>query len=245
MRNKKLSVIVPVFKGGKFIEENLSIMKKSFSEQFANTEIIAVIDGSTDDSLSQAKKVEGIKVVGYTKNMGKGYALKYGFKHATGDFITFIDCDMNLHPKQLRNFVPYLSTADIVIGSKRHPFSKVNYPLTRKILSKGFQLYSWLVLGVSLRDTQSGLKIMKREALEVLLPLVVVKRYAFDLELMFLAQMHGFRTVEAPILLNYDREMPSTVDLKAAYGMFMDVLAIRYRFSFTKYYQKQYHNQFK
>lgn len=236
---KKLSVIVPVYNGEKFIAKNLEEMKHSISKYFPNYEIIAVIDGNVDKSREEAKKVKGINVVGYEKNQGKGYALKYGFKYCKGDYITFMDCDMDINPGQLRNFIPYLATADLVIGSKRHPFSKVKYPWQRKILSKAFQLYSHLVLGVKLRDTQSGLKLIKKEVLDVIMPLVLVKRYAFDLELCFLAQKHGFRAVEAPIFLDY-KFRGTGINKKAILGMFLDTLAIRYRYSFLNYYQKRF-----
>lgn len=241
---KKLSVIVPVYKAEAFIKTNLEQIKKSVSEYFPNNEIIAVIDGHVDNSMLEAFKARGVKVIGYDENKGKGYALKYGFEHSTGEYITFIDCDMDIHPRQLKNFLPYMATADLVIGSKRHPFSKLHYPLKRKILSIGFLIYSWLILGVKLRDTQSGMKLIKREVLEIVLPLVLVKRYGFDLELCFLAQKHGFRAVEAPLHINYgefNKEQGSTIKFRNIIGMFLDVLAIRYRYSIKKYYQKEFH----
>ncbi len=240
--NKKLSLIVPVYKGEKFISKNLKTIKRSVSKYFSNFEIIAVIDGKIDHSFQQAKKVKGVKVVGYKKNKGKGFALKYGFKYADGDFITFIDSDMDLHPKQLKNFIPYMATADLIIGSKRHPFSKLRYPFSRKILSKGYQLFSKILLGVNLRDTQSGLKLIKKEVLDIIMPLALVKRHAFDVELCFLAQKHGFRAVEAPINLNYSFSGTS-IDKKTIFKMFLDTLAIRYRYSILHHYQKEYHNK--
>jgi glycosyltransferase involved in cell wall biosynthesis len=243
MKDKKISVIVPVYKAEKFIAKNLEEMKKSVAKVFPNNEIIVVIDGQLDNSMLESMKVSGIKVVGYDENKGKGYALKYGFEHSTGDYVTFIDCDLDIHPDQLRNFVPYMATADLVIGSKRHPFSKLHYPLSRKILSWGFLAYSWLILGVKLRDTQSGLKLIKREVLEIIMPLVLVKRYGFDLELCFLAQKHGFRAVEAPLHIDFKvfDGKSTTIRLKDIIGMFLDVLAIRYRYSFLNYYQRAFH----
>ncbi len=237
--DKKLSVIVPVYKGEKFIANNLRKMKVSISKYFPSYEIIAVIDGNGDKSMEEAKKVKGIKVIGFKENRGKGAALKYGFEHSTGDYITFMDSDMDIHPEQIKNFIPYLASADLVIGSKRHPFSRVKYPWHRKILSKGFQWYSWLILQVKLRDTQSGLKLIKREVLEVIMPLILIKTYAFDLELCFLAQKHGFRTVEAPLSIDY-QFAGSGVNARAIKGMFIDVLAIRYRYSIRHYYQKKF-----
>ncbi len=241
--SKKLSVIVPIYKAEKFIKKNLEEMKQSIAKYFVNYEIIAVIDGNVDNSMNEAKKVPGIKVIGYDKNQGKGNALVYGFKHSTGDYITFMDCDMDIHPEQLKNFLPYLATADLVIGSKRHPFSRLHYPFMRKLLSAGFRVYSWLILGVKLRDTQSGLKLIKREVLDIIMPLLLVKRYAFDIELCFLAQKHGFRTVEAPLHITYNTFKGSTIKFSNIIGMFLDVLAIRYRYSIKAYYQKTFWNE--
>jgi len=242
MKSKKISIIVPCYKAEKFIAGNLAKMHTSVSKIFANFEIIAVVDGFIDHTFEEAKKVEkpGVRVLGYQKNKGKGHALNYGFKHSTGDYVTFIDCDLDIHPEQLQNLVPYMATADLVVGSKRHPFSKLYYPLLRKFLSRGFQLYQKLILGVALRDTQSGLKLIKREVLEIIMPLLMVKRYAFDVELCFLAQKHGFRTSEAPLYLTYNPFKGSTIRFQDIRGMFLDVLAIRYRYSILHYYQKKF-----
>jgi glycosyltransferase involved in cell wall biosynthesis len=242
MKTKKLSVIVPVYKAEKFIKKNLEEMKSSVSKHFPNFEIIAVIDGDADKSKQEAEKVSGIKVLSYKENKGKGYALKYGFEHSTGDYITFLDDDLDIHPDQLRNFFPYLTTADLVIGSKRHPFSKLHYPALRRFLSVGFRIYSWLILGVKLRDTQSGLKLIKREVLEVIMPLLLVKSFAFDIELCFLAQKHGFRTVEAPLHIDFKVFDGKSTTIKSSHlvGMFTDVLAIRYRYSILHYYQRAF-----
>ena len=187
-------------------------------------------------------KVSGIKVLSYEKNMGKGHALNHGFKHSSGKFVTFIDCDLDLNTAQIKNFIPYLASADFAVGSKRHPFSKLHYPLLRKILSVGFLIYSYILLGVRLRDTQSGLKLVKREVLEVIMPLLLVKRFSFDLELCFLAQKHGFRTVEVPLYLTYQEfeGASTTIKLKDIFAMFFEVLVIRYNYSIKKTYQKKF-----
>ncbi len=242
MRDKKLSVIVPVYKGERFIARSLENIKTEISKYFPNYEIIAVIDGMLDKSFDEARKVPDVRVVGYKKNRGKGYALRYGYKFVTGDYVTFIDSDMDINPRMLVNFLPYLSTAEVVIGSKRHPFSKLNYPFLRRILSKGFQIYSNLILGTGLRDTQSGLKLIKREVLDVIMPSLLVKRYAFDAELCFLAKKHGFRIVEAPIYVNFKKN-GSGINLKQVFRIAIDILAIRYRYSILHYYQNKFRKE--
>jgi len=245
MIKKKLSVIIPVYKGEGYIKKNLKHFKKEFKKlakvRNIDIELIAVIDGYLDNSLKEARTVKDIKVVGYKQNRGKGYAIKYGFSFSSGDIILFLDGDGDFQPQQINNFFPYLATAELVIGSKRHPFSKVKYPVTRHILSIGFQLLSRLILGINIRDTQSGFKVVKREVLEIILPLLKIERYAFDLELCFLAQKHGFRLVEAPIRINFKGR--SSVNMGVPVNMFYDLLKIRARYTITRYYQKKFHKE--
>jgi glycosyltransferase involved in cell wall biosynthesis len=237
-----ISIIIPVYKAEKFIEGNLIEIRRVISENFTNFEIIVVIDGEIDRSKQEAAKVDGIKLYSYKENKGKGYALSFGFDKSKGNLVTFVDCDLDLNPSQLKNFLPYLATADFVVGSKRHPFSKLHYPFIRKVLSIGFLVFSYLLLGVKLRDTQSGLKLIKREVLEIILPLMRVSRFGFDLELCFLAQKHGFRTVEAPLHLTYQEfeGVRTTIRFKDIFLMFSEVIQIRINYSIKRVYQKTF-----
>jgi len=240
---KKISVIIPAYRAEKFIYKNLTKFKKKFNAVLPSLnfsyEIICVIDGTAlDKTFQQARKVKGVKAVGYKENRGKGYALRFGCRQADGDVIAFFDVDGDFDPEQITTLIPYLDTADIVIGSKRHPFSRLRYPFLRRILSKGFQLLSTLILGINLRDTQSGIKIFKRRPLGLILPLSIINRFAFDLELCFLAQKHGFRVIEAPIAINFKGR--STIATRAISEMFKDLLKIRYTYSCSRRYQKKF-----
>ena len=184
-----------------------------------------------------------MKVLSYPRNQGKGFALRYGIERATGDYILFVDIDGDIPIKQIVNFFPYLSTSDIVIGSKRHPFSKINYPWIRKIMSKIFQLCYKIILGVNLRDTQSGLKIIKREVLDAINVSLKINRFSFDIELCFLAQKHGFKVVEAPINIEFKNDIKSTIKISTPLKMLIDIFYIRYLYSIKKYYQKEFHKK--
>ena len=242
---KKLSVVIPVYRAEAFIKKTLTNYKKEIDALsgvfFENYEIILIVDGEVDKTNLLAKKIKGIRVFSYLQNKGKGYALRQGFLRASGDLILMIDADGDFSLKQIANFFPYLETADIVVGSKRHPFSKIVYPMHRRFLSRGFQVLSKIVLGISLRDTQSGIKIVKREVLDILWPSLLMDRFSFDLEMCFLAQKHGFRTVEAPVSLQFEGK--STIRLLSVWRMFWDVLRIRCRFSITCVYQQRFQKE--
>ena len=234
----KLSVIIPVYNQGEFIYRNLHEILKTFSSHGRNFEIIMVDDGSTDKTLSEARLVRDkrLKIVGYKKNKGKGHALKYGFRSVTGDAVTFLDSDLDIHPECLMKFFPYLEKADMVIGSKRHPKSSVNYPVHRKLLSFGYHLFVNTLFGLSVSDTQTGLKLIRKEVLDEILPKVLVKRFAFDLELLVNASQRGYRIAEAPIRINYNWGNGTMVNMNAMKGIFVDTLAIAYRLYIRRYY---------
>jgi glycosyltransferase involved in cell wall biosynthesis len=236
---RKLSVVVPMYNEDK-IYGNMTEMIKSLNKNFKNYEIILVDDGSTNNCLAEAKKIKSknLRVVGYKKNMGKGHALKHGFKHVRGDYVTFIDADLDLHPDQIKGFFDYMEGADAVIGSKRHSESKVHYPWFRKILSWGYHKFIYVLFGLKLKDTQSGIKLFKKSCLDVVLPKIAVKKYAFDLELMVIADKYDFRVKEAPIKLNY-KFSGTGINLKEIYYMFIDTLAIFYRLRILRYYGKK------
>ncbi|RKZ28298.1 glycosyltransferase family 2 protein [bacterium] len=238
---KKLSVIIPAYNEEKKIGENLKETLKSLEKMGCNFEIILVSDGSADSTVEEAMLVSDprIKTYQYEKNMGKGFAIKYGFSRSSGDAIVFLDGDMEIHPGQLKLYIDTMKKtgADIVIGSKRHPESMVNYPFKRVILSMGYQFLNKLLFNLNLTDTQAGLKLFRREVLEEILPKVLVKKYAFDLELLVNANHRNYRIVEAPIKIDFN--LNSHVGLKNILNIFVDTCAIFYRLKILKYYQRR------
>ncbi len=172
----------------------------------------------------------------YGGNHGKGFAIRYGFKYTTGDIVAFIDADMNIHPRQIVTFIKEMerTDADVVVGSKRHPDSKVNYPVNRKIFSDVYYLFVKTLFGIQVKDTQVGLKLYKRKVLEDICPIVVVKRYAFDIEILANVHRLGYKITEAPIEI--DMNFDSHVNKKAIWNMFWDTCAIFYRMNIMHYY---------
>jgi len=243
---KGLSIIIPAWNEGKIVYQSLKEVERVLDKLLRNLgldyEIIVVDDGSGDNTYAEALKAANengrIKVV-RKENEGKGSALKYGFNFCSGKFVTFIDADLDLHPKQIPLFISYMKkyNADVVVGSKRHPLSKVDYPLHRKFLSQAYQIIIKILFNLDLRDTQTGLKLFKYEVLKEILPRVLCKKYAFDLELLVNASHRGFKIIEAPVKLNWQR-VSSRIKLKDVWRIFLDTVAIFYRLKILKYYDK-------
>lgn len=242
MSKQLLSVIVPAYKQEKTIKKDLLNIESVLSKglQGYDYEIICVIDGRVDKTLEQARKIKSskIKIIGYETNRGKGYAVRYGMFRSRGNFVSFLDAGMDISPKGITMLMSHLEwySADVIVGSKRHPASRVNYPLLRYIYSIGYHLLVRLLFGLPLRDTQSGIKIFKREVLEKILPRLLVKKYAMDIEMLAVAWHLGFnRVFEAPIEVTFDKRT-SSISNKTVYHMLLDTLAVFYRLKILGYY---------
>src|SRR5205823_543454 len=205
-------------------------------------EVIVVNDGSKDDTYQQALSAAGpnVKVVGYTPNMGKGFALRYGFARSTGDPVTFIDADMELHPKEIGIFVKLMEIyeCDVVVGSKRHPQSEVQYPALRRVQSWVYQMLIRALFDLNVSDTQTGLKLFRRDVLEAVLPYMLVRRWAYDLEFFVIARQKGFRKfIEAPVVVDY--QFASTTGLRAVLQVLRDTFNIWWRLKVRHTYEHQ------
>jgi glycosyltransferase involved in cell wall biosynthesis len=239
----ELSVLMPAYNKGACIFESISLTIKTLKDLGIDHELIVINDGSGDQTCEECKKAmekfANLKLVTYHNNSGKGHALKTGFYASSGEKIIFFDADLDYHPKQIKLFMDLMDekNADVVIGSKRHRDSKVTYPFLRRFLSRGYQLFNTLLLGLPFSDTQPGIKLFKREVLEKVFPKVLIKRFAFDAELLLNSKKINYKIVESPIDLSFKR-FPSSVNLNAIKSMFIDTCAIFYRDRILNYYEK-------
>jgi len=237
-----LSVIVPAYKQEKTIKKDLQRIEEAIKGARRSYEIICVVDGKVDKTFENAKKVRSnkIKVIGYGENKGKGHAVRYGMARAKGDPIAFIDAGMEIDPDGINMLLAHMEwyDADIIVGSKRHPVSQVKYPLERRIISRLYQLFVRIFTGLNVSDTQAGLKIFKRKVLEDVLPRLLVKQYAFDLEMLTVAHRLGYvRIFEAPVKIRYSfGDLTHAATREAMKKALIDTLAIIYRLRILRYY---------
>src|SRR3990170_4801717 len=174
MSRVELSLVMPAYNEGDSIEGALDTLDRVVKDAGLRYEIVVVDDGSLDSTRLNAINYAGrnghVKVVGYSKNVGKGYAVKKGFMQAKGDAVVFVDSDMEINLERISGYVEALQHGDIVIASKCHPKSVVEIPLLRRILGRGFNTLVRLLTGIALRDTQTGLKAVKKSAFEEIFP---------------------------------------------------------------------------
>lgn len=239
-----LTVVVPVFNQESAIAENVETIRRSLAAGLgAPFELIVVSDGSIDRTAERALEgaAEGVRVIHYDRNLGKGYAIKVGALEARGRYVGYIDADLDLDPAWMPRFVEAAEREqlDFAIGSKRHPDSDVQYPRSRRVASWFYQQLVRVLFRLDVRDTQVGLKVFRRDVAEQVLPLLLVKRFAFDLELLAVSRAVGFSRIrELPIRLDY-RFTGSGVRSGAVLRALVDTAAIFYRLRVLRYYQRK------
>lgn len=236
-----LSVVMPCHNLGDVIAGNIRQVAATFRNRLA-FEIVAVDDGSVDGTLEQLRSAEPehpeLRLVALSPNQGKGHALRAGFGQTRGSHILFLDADLDLPPHQTAWFFERMlaTGADIVIGAKRHPRSELVYPLKRRLISATYYTIVRMMFRLPVRDTQTGIKLFRRPVLEAVLPRMLVKRFAYDLELLVIARHLGYQITEAPIALDFHGRY-GCLKYRTVRRATLDTLAIFYRLHILRYYQ--------
>lgn len=242
---KLFSLVIPSYKQEKKIVSDIKYLSKTLSKLPYDYEIVVVIDGMVDQTYQNLKKanLKKIKIIKYTKNQGKGFAVKKGMLNARGDVIGFLDAGRDINPRALSIALDLmeLHNADIVLGSKLHPDSEVNYPPIRHIISFGYRTIIKILFDLNVKDTQVGLKLFKRKVARNVFRRIIIKRFAFDVEVLAVAQLLGYDKIyESPITLNFKMgSITNTNFWEASFWVFWDTLAIFYRKNILRYYSKK------
>jgi glycosyltransferase involved in cell wall biosynthesis len=236
-----LSVVMPAFNLGRVISANVKEVYATFCGQIP-FELVVVDDGSTDDTKQELQKLSAempvLRTISLGRNMGKGAALKQGFEASRGNYVLLLDADLDLPPKQVSTFFDIMERekADVVIGSKRHPDSRLDYPWYRRLMSGMYYALVKLLVQLPVKDTQTGIKLFKRETLDWAFPRMLVKQFAFDLEMLAIIHEKGYKIAESPVSLQFQGRLgcfrPQTVR-----QIMNDTLAVFYRLRLIHYYQ--------
>lgn len=242
----RLSVIMPFYRLASSAESNIRSVADLFESHGIRVELVPVDDGSGDGTdevfsrgLGDGYRHVVLRPVVCPRNGGKGAALRAGFAASSGEYVMLLDGDLDIHPAQTPWFFERMveTRADIVVGSKRHPRSSVQYPWHRRVVSAVYFALVRLFIGLPVTDTQTGMKLFRRAVLGDALGRMLVKAYAFDLELLAIAHQNGAKIAEAPVVIRFGSKFgalkPSTIR-----EMAKDSLAVFYRLKLIGYYSK-------
>lgn len=204
-----LSVIVPAFDEATHVRASLGRILKAVSSLDRAFEILLVDDGSRDATASEAQAVAledaRVRVVAHASNRGKGAALATGCAHARGDTLVFLDADLEITPEEIGPLLLRMESAgaSVAVGSKYAPGARERRPLHRVLLSRLYYAVTSVLFRLPIRDTQTGLKILRRDVARAVVPAIVGRRWAWDVELLLLAHAIGARIVSGPVSVDF------------------------------------------
>jgi glycosyltransferase involved in cell wall biosynthesis len=239
------SIVVPAYNEQARIGATLERLIEYFQERQWNAEIIVVDDGSRDETnviVGQfAAMHPEVRLVHNPGNRGKGFAVRNGMLHARGDFMLFTDADLSSPICEASKLFSALeSGAEIAIGSRwLDPSLQLErQSLQRRVLSRAFNVFLRLTLGLTAHDTQCGFKAFTRRAVNTAFPLQQVNRFGFDPEILYLSRKFGLKIAEVPVVWRHDDR--STVNpLRDGIRMGVDVLRVCWYSLTGKYAQPQ------
>jgi len=226
----ELSVVIPCYNEDTRIEATLEHTISYLQAKGIDYEIIVVDDGCFDNTRNVVEKFtkQKVKITNKRKNRGKGYSVKQGMLLADKKYILFMDADNSTRIDEIEQFMEHVDSQDIIIASRNLPESilPIKQPFIRSCLGKLFPLFVRLLVVRGIKDTQCGFKLFKRPVAQRLLRLQTLNRFAFDVELLFLASQKGYHIKELPVTWRNDER--STVRLFTPLKMFVSLFTIRF-----------------
>lgn len=206
----RLTVVIPAYREGSRLRDTVRHVGEVCGAVVGDHEIIVVLDGqdTPDDGLVSPDERPGreVRVLVNDRNRGKGFSVRRGMLEARGAYVVFTDADLSIPIESVGAFVAALDAgADVAIGTRLSAQAQVHgsRDLGRQTMSRAFNtLVRWTMLR-DVTDSQCGFKAFRREASRALFGLQRVERFAFDVEILWLAQRLGYRVVEVPVVCVY------------------------------------------
>jgi glycosyltransferase involved in cell wall biosynthesis len=236
----KLSVIIPAYNEEKRISKTLISVAQFLQQQIYLSEILVVVDGATDNTLTVLKNLQkqilNLKVVENSENHGKGWVVKQGMLEASGDIRVFMDADNSTTINEIKKFLPYFEKGfDIVIGSRRIEGANIakKQPWVRDLQGSIFRFIVHIFVPLGVTDSQCGFKAFSAKATKQIFSLQCIYRWAFDVEILAIARKFKLKIQEAPVTWVNDEE--SHVKFSGKIKMLLEVLQIRINLWLGKY----------
>ena len=233
MRSGRISVVVPCFNEEKTIYRNLKNIFDYLKNRFPEFELIAVNDGSADRTFEKLNKFQrdfAIRIINNNPNEGKGKAVRQGILKSRFETVMFLDADLGIPVEELERFLEEMDKGfDLVIASRFVPGLKVLRPVAwhRRFMEKVFRILRIMIIDMgNVKDTQCGFKVFRREAAMKIFPRLQVKRFAFDADVVYLANKFGCKIKELPISLQNPPEIHIRL-IRDPLNMALDLLRIK------------------
>ena len=228
-----LSIIIPAYNEENRLPNTLAQVLEFIHDQPFESEVLIVENGSHDRTLQIAQEFAATHpnfVAIHETERGKGRAVKRGMQKASGQFRFMCDADLSMPVAEIPRFLPpQLADYDIAIASREAPGAvRYNETAYRHLGGRLINLMIRLLALPNLQDTQCGFKCLRDVIAEDLFGSLSLTGWSFDIEMLYLARMRGYRIVEVPIPWYFNAESKVS-PLKDALKMGFDILRIRWR----------------
>ena len=228
----KISLCVPMYNESSIIANTARELYEYMTEHYGNDfEIIFSDDGSKDNSSAIVNNLNlpNVRVVGYEKNQGKGCAVRHGVLASVGNIVIFTDADLAYGVDVIKEAIDTMKKDgyDIVVASRaKHKDGYAGYTFVRKLASKTYIKIINLFGGIRISDSQCGFKAFDGEKGRKIFSYCKTNNFAFDLEVIMLAQKMKFRIYELPAKIINHRESKVNV-IKDACKMMREISVIK------------------
>lgn len=227
-----LSVVIPVYNAEREVASTLDDVQSYLEAGGVTHEILVVADGNTDRTADIVRRRgKGVQLLCNEQNRGKGFSVRRGMLASKMAWALFMDVDHSTRIENLEAFAGQAEAADVIIASRRVAGARIvrRQHRIRQTLGKMFPHLVRVLVLPDVSDTQCGFKLFRRSAVERIFSAQRVERFAFDVELLLLAQRQGLRVQEVPV--DWDNPTASTLRIgRDATRMLMDLLWLFWRF---------------
>ena len=227
-----LSIVIPAYNESLRLGPTLRRVVDYLRQRGFSYEVLVVDDGSADDTSEVARQFEpeGVRVLRQEVNRGKGAVIKVGVLASRGREVLLVDADLSTPIEDLEKLQPRLADAQVVLGSRAVEGSDIqkHQPIYREMMGRIFNLIVQLSGVRGLRDTQCGFKLLDGDAARRLFPELQTERFAYDVEMVWLARRRGYKVVEVGVRWA-DSPSSKVNPLTDSARMFWDVMVLRWR----------------
>ncbi len=231
-----ISIVIPAFEEEERLGSSISKILAFVTKNGIEGELIVVDDGSRDATAEIARSAcaefpsVASNVIKYDKNRGNCFAVKTGLLAAKAEIALFSDADLSTPIEEMAKLVDPIRSGelDVTFGSRALDRSLIgtHQPWRREQGGKVFNLVVRMLTGMPFWDTQCGFKAFNLTKFRPLLELMLIERFGFDVEFLYVANMHGLKLKEIPVRWNDDARSKVNV-LRDSIRMFDEVRQIR------------------
>ena len=231
-----VSIIIPAYNEAGRLEATITELASFLSSVPWTHEVILVIEKSTDGTLKLARRLAQrmscLEVLGHDFQRGKGCAVRAGMLRARGEIAFFMDADLSTPLSEMGHFLARFAeapTVDVLVGNRQHAGSAIllRQHFLRRRMGQTFNAILRAIVGIRLSDTQCGFKAFRRAAREAIFPLQKLDGFAFDVELLLLAERRGFNIADMPVKWR-NAEGSKVRIIRDSWRMLCDAIRVRW-----------------